>query len=99
MKENLNGDTVLANVPRPVNRQLVQLLEAALADAKAGNIMGAALIIAIGPGSFVPMVADGGQSGAILAGATMLQHDMVDRMRQPRQSPIMRAGAGAMPRG
>ena len=81
-----------------VNAELVRLLESALSDAKAGRIVAGGVVAVIGPSQFMAFGAMSTFPGEIIAAAEVLKSDMILKMRQPRPSPIVRAGATAIPR-
>jgi hypothetical protein len=75
---------------------LVRLLESALSDAKAGRIVAGAVVAVVGPSQFMAFGAMSSFPAEVIAGAAVLTSDTILKMRQPRQprqSPIMRAGA------
>jgi hypothetical protein len=75
-----------------VNAELVRLLESALSDAKAGRLVAGGVVAVIGPSSFVAFAAMSAFPGEIIAGAEVMKADVILKMRQPRQSPIVRPG-------
>lgn len=79
-----------------VNVDFVRLLETALTDAKAGKIVAGAVVAVVGPSSFMAFSVEGNFPAEVIAGAEVMKSDVIIKMRQPRSSPIMRAGA--MPR-
>lgn len=79
-----------------VNPDLVRLLETALGDAKAGRLVAGGVVAVIGPSSFMAFSAMSNFPGEVIAGAEVMKADVIARMRQPRQSSIVRAPA--MPR-
>ena len=83
-----------------VNRELVGLLESALADAKAGRIVAGGVVAVVGPSSFLAFASMSMFPGEVIAGAEVLKADVITKMRQPRTSPIVRPGlTGQVPRG
>ena len=76
-----------------VNADFVRLLETALSDAKAGKIVAGGVIAVVGPSSFMAFSVEGNFPAEVIAGAEVMKSDVIIKMRQPRQSPIMRAGA------
>ncbi len=77
-----------------VNLELVKLLESALADAKRGALTGGGVLCLLGGGSFMSFTADGGDSASMLAAATTMQHDIIAKMRTPKQSRVVLPGLG-----
>jgi hypothetical protein len=49
-------------------------------------------VAVIGPSSFVAFAAMSAFPGEIIAGAEVMKADVILKMRQPRQSPIVRPG-------
>lgn len=91
----MNGETVkLGEMPDAVkiNNELVRLLESALSDAKAGRLVAGGVVAVLGPSSFVAFSAMAMHPGEVIAGAEVMKADIITKMRQPRQSPIMRPG-------
>ncbi len=76
-----------------VNHNLVRLLEKALEDAKAGRVTGGGVALALGPSNFMATAAFGAQPAEVMAAAQLLVADIIEAIRQMRQSRIMRAGA------
>lgn len=95
----MNGEKVeIGEMPASVkvNHELVRLLEAALSDAKAGRMVAGGVAAVIGPSSFVAFSAMGPHPGEVIAAAEVMKADIIEKMRQPRTSPIVRAGMGGL---
>lgn len=96
MSGDVNGTTVRmpAEVPNDarVNRELVRLLESALADAKAGRIVAGGVVAVLGASSFVAFSAMSAYPGEVIAGAAVMTSDVIAKMRQPRPHALVRAG-------
>lgn len=84
-----NG-TVLSSVAPLVNRQLVQLLESALNDAKAGRVRAGGVVAVVGPGQFMAFASFEGAAAEVIAGCEAMKFDVIEKMRTPR-SNILRA--------
>lgn len=82
-----------------VNRELVRMLEAALDDAKAGRIVAGGVVAVPGPSNFVAYSAFGHHPGEVIAGAQLMQSDVIARIRQPQQGRIVRPGLPGLPGG
>lgn len=95
----MNGEEVLTDMQTgvKVNGDLVRLLETALGDAKAGKIIAGGVVAVVGASSFMAFSVTGPFFAETIAGAEVMKSDAILKMRQPRQSPILRAGA--MPAG
>ena len=91
---SMNGAALAAEVPASakVNHELVRLLENALNDAKAGRMVAGGVVAVVGASSFMAFGVMSSYPGEIIAGAEVLKADIITKMRQPRQSPIMRPG-------
>jgi len=76
-----------------VNQELVRLLESALSDAKAGRMIAGGVVAVIDRSSFMAFSSMSTFPGEIIAGAEVMKADVIAKMRQPRTSPIVRAGA------
>lgn len=87
-----NGDIGEMPAGLKVNADLVRLLESALNDAKAGRLVAGGVVCVIGPSQFMAFGAMASFPAEIIAGAAVLTSDTILKMRQPRQSPIVRAG-------
>lgn len=81
----------------PVNRQLVQLLESALNDAKAGRMIAGGVVAVIGPSQFLAFSSMDRYPAEIIAGCQVMTSDVIIKMRQPRPGAILRAPAGSVP--
>jgi hypothetical protein len=79
-------------VEAKVNRELVRLLESALADAKEGRIVAGGLVAVLGPSNAVAFSAMSVYPLEILGATVMLQADVNTKMRQPRPGGILRPG-------
>ena len=76
-----------------VKSELVRLLETALSDAKAGRLVAGGVVGVVSAGNFMAFAAMGHCPGEIIAGAEVMKADVIEKMRQPRMSSIVRAGA------
>lgn len=95
----MNGEAVkIGEMPESVkvNAELVRLLESMLTDAKAGRVVAGGVVAVIGPSQFMAFGVMSNFPAELIAGAEVMKADAILKMRQPRQSPIVRAGA--MPR-
>lgn len=93
----MNGEKVdLGEMPAAVrvNHELVRLLDAALSDAKAGRMVAGGVAAVVAPSSFVAFSAMGNHPGEVIAAAEVMKADIIEKLRQPRTSPIMRPGMG-----
>lgn len=84
----MNGEAV-----GKVNADFVRLLETALSDARAGKIVAGGVVAVVGPSSFMAFSCEGHFPAEVIAGCQVMTSDVIMKMRQPRTSPIMRAGA------